>query len=104
MAETAWFTYDDFADRVGDEFRIRAGDDRVVTLVLGEATEGQAASGTGPDGVERQQFSLTFRIPSGDRISQGTWQLEHDEMGEVVLFLVPIEPDAEGPRWEAAFA
>ena len=23
MAETAWFTYDDFADRVGEQFRVR---------------------------------------------------------------------------------
>ena len=104
MAETAWFTYDDFADRVGDEFRLRvpSGDD--VTLVLGEVTTGPAAGGTGPDGATRQQFSLIFRIPSGARLSQGIWDLGHDEMGDLALFLVPIEPDAEGPRYEAAFA
>ena len=104
MAETAWFTYDDFADRVGDEFRVRAPEEHHVTLVLSEATAGLEPSGTGPDGAERQQFSLTFRCPSGHQLSQGIWELEHDTMGELALFLVPIEPDAEGPCWEAAFA
>jgi hypothetical protein len=104
VAETAWFTYDDFADRVGEEFRLRLPDSRDVTLVLTEATEGSAPGGTSPDGATRQQFSLMFRVPSGDQLSQGTWQLEHAEMGELALFLVPVQPDTEGPRYEAAFA
>ncbi|MDZ5623248.1 DUF6916 family protein [Nocardioides bizhenqiangii] len=104
MAETAWFTYDDFADRVGDEFRVRVPDADHLTLVLSEVTAGAEPSGTGPDGAERQQFSLIFRSPSGHQLSQGTWELEHDRMGELALFLVPIEPDADGPRFEAAFA
>ena len=104
MAETAWFTYDDFADRVGDEFRVRVPEGHEVTLVLGEATEGSAPGGTGPDGVDRQQFSLVFRCPAGHRLSQGIWELEHDDLGELALFLVPIEPDAEGARFEAVFS
>lgn len=104
MAETAWFTYDDFADRVGDEFRVRLPDEQGVTLVLSEATAGTEPGGTGPDGAQRQQFSLTFRCPSGHQLSQGIWELEHDVMGELAVFLVPIQPDAQGPRFEAAFS
>jgi hypothetical protein len=105
VAETAWFTYDDFADRVGDEFRVRTGPEGPeVALVLSEVTVGSDPSGTGPEGVQRQQFSLTFRCPSGHQLSQGTWELEHVAMGELALFLVPIGPDAEGPRFEAAFS
>lgn len=104
MAETGWFTYDDFADRVGDEFTVRLPEDRIVALVLAEAEARSEPGGTGPDGAERQQFSLLFRGPSGDRLSQGLWELEHTEMGALALFLVPIEPDDEGPRYEAAFS
>ena len=104
MADTAWFTYDDFADRVGDEFRVRVPEGHDLTLVLSEVTAGDQPGGVGPGGAERQQFSLVFRSPSGHQLSQGIWELEHDGMGELALFLVPIEPDADGPRFEAAFA
>ncbi|KAA1417776.1 hypothetical protein F0U44_15915 [Nocardioides humilatus] len=106
MAETGWFTYDDFADRTGDEFVARApeGDDTSVALTLAEATVQGVAGGTGPDGSTRQQFSLLFRGPAEAQLSQGLWLLEHATMGELALFLVPLGPDAEGPRYEAAFA
>lgn len=105
MAETAWFTYDDFSDRVGEEFRVRAPDDHRLALVLSEVTAGPAPVGaTAPDGASRQQFSLLFRGPSTPQLTQGLWELDHDGMGEFALFLVPLGPDAEGPRYEAVFA
>lgn len=103
MAETAWFTYDDFADRVGEQFRLRTSEAQGLALVLSSATASDVAAGVGPDGAPRQQFSLVFRGPDTPRLSQGVWELEHDAMGDVVLFLVPIQPDAEGPLYEAVF-
>ena len=104
MAETAWFTYDEFADRVGEEFRVRVPDEHSLTLVLSEVEAGTQAGAAHPDGTTPQQFSLIFRGPSAPQLSQGTWVLDHDEIGELALFLVPLGPDAEGPRYEAAFA
>lgn len=104
MAETAWFTYDDFADRVGEQFRVRLPDEHSLALVLSAVTTGPDAGGSGPDGTVRQQFSLLFRGPGDPQLGQGTWALDHDMMGEIALFLVPIGSDAEGPRYEAAFA
>ena len=105
MAETAWFTYDDFADRVGEQFRVRLPETHELELVLSEVTAGaEDGAGTGPDGANRQQFSLLFRGPAEPQLSQGLWELEHDGMGELALFLVPLGPDADGPRYEAAFA
>lgn len=105
MAETAWFTYDDFADRVGDRFRVRLPETHELELVLSEATAGaHNGDDTGPDGPKRQQFALLFRGPAEPQLSQGLWELEHDRMGELALFLVPLGPDADGPRYEAAFA
>lgn len=103
MAETAWFTYDDFADRTGDEFRVRLPDDSVLPLTLSEVAAGAEDAGAGPAGA-RRQFSLLFRGPAAPQLGQGTWELDHDGMGELALFLVPLAPDADGPRYEAAFA
>lgn len=104
MAETAWFTYDDFAGRVGDQFRLALPEGPSLTLVLAEVTAGPAAGGEGPDGATRQQFSLLFRGPADPQLGQGVWELEHDELDELALFLVPLGPDADGPRYEAVFA
>lgn len=110
MAETGWFTYDDFAGRTGEQFVARPaeGDSPAeaarVPLVLAEATLLGRAGATGPDGAERNQFSLVFRGPADLQLLQGLWLLEHDDLGELALFLVPLGPDAEGPRYEAAFA
>jgi hypothetical protein len=104
VAETAWFTYDDFAGRVGEQFHVRAPEEHSVTLVLTEVTTGPDTGATGPDGATRHQFSLLFHGPRDPQLSQGLWELDHDTMGELALFLVPLGPDAEGPRYEAAFA
>lgn len=104
MPETAWFTYDDFADRVGEQFRVDLGDGHELELVLAEATVSTEAGGTAPDGATRQQFSLLFRGPAQPALTQATWELQHDEVDGLALFLVPLAPDAEGARYEAAFA
>jgi hypothetical protein len=53
--------------------------------------------------VNREQFSLVFREPSGVVLPQMIYRVEHDELGAFELFLVPIGPDAEGMRYEAVF-
>lgn len=99
VPETGWFTYDDFADRIGDEFRIHLPDGRRIDLRLVDATVlGQ------PEGAPRQQFSLVFRGPSEPMLGQEIWPLEHDMLEDVALFLVAIGADADGIRYEAAFA
>ncbi|WP_183092709.1 DUF6916 family protein [Nocardioides stalactiti] len=104
MAETGFFTYDDFADRVGEEFRVVHPDAVGLTLVLSSVTGGEVAGGAGPDGTERRQFSLVFRGPTDPQLSQGTWELDHDAINDLALFLVPLGPDTDGPRYEAVFA
>lgn len=99
-----WLTYDDFAGREGEGFDVTVGKAPAVPLVLAEATEGTQPGGRGPEGQERLQFSLVFRGPEGSALPQGIYRLSHAELGELDLFLVPIGRDAEGTRYEAAFA
>jgi hypothetical protein len=100
----AWLTYDLFAHRVGEPFDVGLGGDATVGMVLAEATESQVPGGRGPEGQERRQFSLVFRGTTTPGLPQGTYRVEHAELGDLDLFLVPIGPDAEGMRYEAAFA
>jgi len=51
-------------------------------------------------GMER--FSIFFDGP-GTYLRQRVYHLEHDQMGEIELFLVPISGDQRGYRYEAVF-
>ena len=50
-----------------------------------------------------ESFSLTFSGPSGVQLGQGTLGLQHDHLGTLELFIVPLEPDSEGSRYECVF-
>jgi hypothetical protein len=59
--------------------------------------------GLAQHGHKRQPFSLVFRAAKEVVLPQRIYQLEHDTMGTLELFLVPIGPDQEGMRYEAVF-
>jgi len=100
-----WLTHDNFAGHVGEGFDVTVGDEGpAVPMELIEATVGSQPGGKGPDGQERLQFSLVFRGPVTPVLPQSTYQISNAELGELELFLVPIGPDTEGMRYEAAFA
>jgi hypothetical protein len=104
VAGSDWLTYDDFAGRVAEQFDVTAGGGPAVAMVLVEATQGSEPGGLGPDGQQRRQFSLVFRAATAQVWQQGVYLLTHPELGELELFLVPIGSDADGVRYEAAFA
>lgn len=88
---------ENFADRVGETFRLRLDSGDGVDLELVEAT------GTGGTELERKPFSLVFRAPEGAVEQQQIFRLEHDDLGELDLFLVPLGPGKEGMLCEAVF-
>ena len=53
------------------------------------------------DGMER--FSLIFKGPSQPILGQAMYPLNHSAMGAVDIFLVPIQPQADGARYEAVY-
>lgn len=103
MTKIEWLTHEHFAPLVGEDVAVSVGDD-VLTMRLAEATAGTQPGGLGPDGQERVQFSLVFRGPADPVLRQGTYAVTHDALGEQELFLVPLGRDADGVRYEAAFA
>ena len=93
MAE---LTRNDFDKHVGDEFVATSDDGEKLVLRLQSAEQ----TGEGPEG-HREPFSLVFH---GDaQLPQQTHSLEHEKLGELDIFLVPLGPDAEGMRYEAVF-
>ncbi|AVP99842.1 hypothetical protein C7S18_22865 [Ahniella affigens] len=49
-----------------------------------------------------QAFSLTFSHPSA-HLPQGIYELEHESLGKMAIFLTPIQPDKRGRLFEAVF-
>ena len=81
-------------------FAIRVGAERTDELELVELA---ALSHGLPEG--REPFSLVFCGPSERWFRQGTYSLEHPELGSQPMFLVPIGPNADGRmRYQAIFS
>jgi len=97
-------TFAHFIDRVGESFRIVLDETHTVDTVLSKVVD----LTTRPSYVERAgfraPFSLTFRGPGEFVLPQRIYHLEHEEMGALTIFLVPIGPDGEGMQYEAIFA
>lgn len=103
MADTPWLTYDDFHSLLGEAFDVVVDDEPAAELTLQEATpHGPAPDAPAPGA--RQAFALVFTGPPSPALSQGTWDLRHPDLGTVAIFLVPIGPGPDGPRYEAIFS
>ena len=88
-----------FEPLVGQRFVLRRDiGDATVDLVLAEATA--LAHG---EGRPRTPFSLVFRGPAEPVMPQRIYRVDHEELGALELFLVPIGRDAESVRYEAIF-
>jgi Domain of unknown function (DUF6916) len=83
----------DFAPHVGTTFRL----EDQLDLELVDVTEGERP------GEGRQPFSLLFRGPREPLVAQRIYRLDHDALGLLEIFLVPIGLDEDGARYEAVF-
>ena len=103
MLET--FTAQMFSPYVGDTFQLPIGDVPPIELQLVSVTElnfPAAARGTA-EPPKRVPFSLLFRNPQRLYFPQAIYHIEHEQLGAMQIFLVPMGPDAEGMQYEAIF-
>jgi len=91
---TEHFTANDFAPHVQTRFQVAGAGH--VELVLASVKDCSNA--------RLEQFSLAFLGQASPWLPQGQYKLEHPQMGECDLFLVPNGPDASGMRYEATFS
>jgi hypothetical protein len=100
-------TIDHFKEHIGSTFQATpslGGD--AFELELRRADPSHHAAAEGDDGKqdrERDPFSIEFHSRLPHHVPQQIFALEHDGLGKLDLFLVPLGPDADGHRYEAVF-
>ncbi|WP_309667146.1 DUF6916 family protein [Tabrizicola sp.] len=104
MLET--LTHADFAPHVNTYFRLQ----RFSDTSLADAALADAALDIKLIRVEeytsapnQERFALFFLAPHETPVQQGAYQLDHEQLGRGVLFLVPISRDQDGLCLEAVF-
>lgn len=93
MLDLASLTPEQFDSLLGSRFAV---DGQADVLELIEVVRLPSPSS------RTQPFSLVFTSRT-HRLAQATFQLAHPTLGELELFIVPIQPDARGPLYEAVF-
>ncbi len=104
MLELDKLTSATFADHQGSKFRLSHAGEALLEVEFVQVTDlpspwrGEQAAG------KRKPFSLVFRGPKTPWVVQHIYRLDHDRLGALELFLVPLGPDAAGMRYEAVFS
>lgn len=88
------FDRERFAEGLGSSFVLKAANDQSVEVELIEVTPAR-------ESPHQVSFSMLFRLPADYSSEQGLYDLEHETLGSMQLFLVPMAPDPKGMRLEA---
>ena len=88
----------EFSKHVGSKFLLKLNQ-QVLELELVEV-KGYLSGPNEQTGLER--FSAFFEGPA-PRLPQALYPLEHEQMGALEIFLVPIAQNERGFRYEAVF-
>jgi hypothetical protein len=89
-------TQESFAENLNTKFRLPVESGEPLELELIEVTPGIPLEGT-------ERFSLVFRGALGFSLPQSIYHLEHERLGALDIFLVPIARAEDGFRYEAVF-
>ena len=93
-------TMETFQPHIGEIFRIVVDDEWQLHVALTRVDPWGPEAGRGRD---RAPFSLIFHGAMESFLPQRIYQVEHETMEPMELFLVPIGPDEYGMRYEAVF-
>ena len=87
-----------FTPYIGEKFDVRLPQGSLqIELVEAKALPGRAGA------PYEYSFSLVFKAATDCELAQGSVALDHEKVGWVVLFLVPIGEDQDGRYFEAVF-
>jgi hypothetical protein len=89
-------TKEAFKENLNSTFRIHFDSANIVPIELVEVIEAEP-------NPRQERFCLRFRGPLETPFAQGMRDIEHDTMGKLVLFLVPMARDSDGMEYEAVF-
>lgn len=88
--------YEDYLPHVNSKFTARFANDATLELELIQVEEKSPSP-------RQEQFILTFRAPLNAPREQQIFNLHHEQLGDGLMFLVPIGLDANGVIYEAVF-
>ena len=91
-----FFTKEGFAEHLNSKFRIPLGPSGAVELELVEVVSTLSTP-------RQEQFSIFFRGPGDVYLPQMTYRMEHDALGQLELFIVPVGRGPGGFQYEAVF-
>lgn len=86
----------DFSKHLHTKFLIHYQPEQSLEAELVEVSERKSPA-------RQERFWLLFRGPREPLLQQATYRLEHEAMGVLDLFLVPVEMDEAGIYYEAVF-
>ena len=89
-------THELFNDVVGDSFSIEAEGVNAIELTSVEVKPSHEGAGRAP-------FVLTFHGPVEVLLPQSIYVLEHDKLGQLEIFLGPVDQDKHHVFYEAVF-
>ena len=90
---TELFNYDVLAEQVNTKFKLMQTD-APPELELVDVTE--------PTVTASQTFFSLFFLGKGDfLLPQGTYLMRHEQLGEIMFFLVPVSRETDGIKYEA---
>jgi hypothetical protein len=92
--------FEDFADKIGEEFAISVQEERDIAVTLREA--GQLDPAMAPAGV-RPPFSSIFIAADPRVLAQRLYCMTHRSLGELSIFLVPVAKNEDGVSYQAIF-
>ena len=103
--KVALLTEEEFSRHVNTKFRVNVdGPDPIdpIDLELIEV-KGYQFKDQPTEENNMERFSVHFYGPGNVYLPQATYNLTHDSMGEIALFLVPLAHNERGFLYEAVF-
>lgn len=84
-----------FQESLHTMFRVRTEATPEVDLVLNKVVDRSSPG--------QERFSIYLRGPSEAFLPQRLYRMEHDRLGAVDIFIVPVASDPDGYTYEAVF-
>jgi hypothetical protein len=85
-----------FSEQLHTIFQLRVPGAGPLALELTEVTDKEQSP-------QVEQFSLIFRGPLTPHFGQGTYTVEHEKLGTLDLFFVPLGPHSTGMSYQVIF-
>ena len=96
-------THTEFAECLGTSFAVQGDFAPPMTIELTKATPSSPPNRSDKPALRQEPFRLLFKGPLQVCLPQQTYELKHDTLGSLLIFLVPVDQDQEGVYYEAVF-